>query len=206
MAEYYMFNKPRGCITARRDSRQKTVMDYFPEEKRDVLFPVGRLDKDTEGFILITDDGKLCFDLMSPENLIPKTYFFWVQGVLSDDKIRELQSGINIYKNSPYETSPAKIKVDRVGVLREIENLLIGDDIKLSNKRGELPITSGYITITEGKKHQVKRMLRYAGCRVVYLKRVSIGEIGLDETLELGTYRELSQDEVKKLNKKISLA
>lgn len=205
MSEYYMFNKPRGCITARRDTRQKTVMDYFPEGKRDVLFPVGRLDKDTEGFILITDDGKLCFELMSPENLVPKTYFFWVQGVLSDDKISELQSGVTIYKNSSYETSPAKIKVDRVGVLREIKNLLIGDDIKLSNKRGELPVTAGYITITEGKKHQVKRMLRYAGCRVVYLKRVSIGEICLDETLELGAYRELSQDEVKKLNKKMSL-
>ena len=205
MSEYYMFNKPRGCITARRDTRQKTVMDYFPEGKRDVLFPVGRLDKDTEGFILITDDGKLCFELMSPENLVPKTYFFWVQGVLSLNKIHELESGVSIYKNSPYETSPAKIAVERVGVLRQIKNLLIGDDIKLSNKRGELPVTAGYITITEGKKHQVKRMLRYAGCRVVYLKRVSIGEICLDETLELGAYRELSQDEVKKLNKKMSL-
>ena len=201
MSEYYMFNKPRGCITARRDTRQKTVMDYFPEGKRDVLFPVGRLDKDTEGFILITDDGKLCFELMSPENLVPKTYFFWAQGILTEEKIHEIESGINIYKNTSYQTSPAKITVERVGILREIKNLLIGDDIKLSNKRGELPVTAGYITITEGKKHQVKRMLRYAGCRVVYLKRVSIGQVSLDQTLALGKYRKMSKDEILKLKK-----
>ena len=202
MSEYYMFNKPRGCITARRDSRQATVMDYFPEDKRDVLFPVGRLDKDTEGFILITDDGMLCFDLMNPNNLIPKTYFFWAQGILTEEKIHEIESGINIYKNTSYQTSPAKITVERVGILREIKNLLIGDDIKLSNKRGELPVTAGYITITEGKKHQVKRMLRYAGCRVVYLKRVSIGQVSLDQTLALGKYRKMSEDEILKLKNK----
>ncbi len=205
MSEYYMFNKPRGCITARRDSRQITVMDYFPEDKRDVLFPVGRLDKDTEGFILITDDGRLCFDLMNPEHLIPKTYFFWAQGVLSPEKILEIESGVNIYKNSPYQTSPAKITVERIGVLREIKHLLIGDDIKLSNRRGETPVVSGYITITEGKKHQVKRMLRYADCRVVYLKRVSIGDVFLDEAIASGKYREMSKEEISKLNKKISL-
>lgn len=204
MSEYYMFNKPRGCITARRDSRQATVMDYFPEDKRDVLFPVGRLDKDTEGLILITDDGRLCFDLMNPDNSIPKTYFFWAHGVLSHEKLLEIESGVNIYKNSSYQTSPAKITVESVGVLREIKHLLIGDDIKLSNRRGETPVVSGYITITEGKKHQVKRMLRYAGCRVVYLKRISIGEVFLDEAVASGKYRELSKEEISKLNKKIS--
>ena len=196
MSEYYMFNKPRGCITARRDPRNATVMDYFPEEKRDILFPVGRLDKDTEGFILITDDGRLCFDLMNPDNLVPKTYFFWAQGVLTDEKILEVESGVNIYKNNSFHTSPAKITVDKAGKLREIKNFLIGDDIKLSNRRGDIPVVSGYITITEGKKHQVKRMLRYAGCRVVYLKRVSIGDVHLDDSLGSGEYRKMTEDEI----------
>ena len=196
MSEYYMFNKPRGCITARRDPRNATVMDYFPEEKRDILFPVGRLDKDTEGFILITDDGRLCFDLMNPDNLVPKTYFFWAQGVLTDEKILEVESGVNIYKNNSFHTSPAKITVDKAGKLREIKNFLIGDDIKLSNRQGDIPVVSGYITITEGKKHQVKRMLRYAGCRVVYLKRVSIGDVSLDDSLGSGEYRKMTEDEI----------
>ena len=86
--EYYLLNKPSGCITARRDPRHKTVMDLFPEEKRDLLFPVGRLDRDTEGLLLVTDDGVLCARLLSPENGIEKTYFFYALGTLTEDKIR----------------------------------------------------------------------------------------------------------------------
>ena len=201
MSEYYMFHKPRGCITARCDARQKTVMDYFTDDKRDILFPVGRLDKDTEGLLIITDDGRLCFDLMNPQNEVPKTYFFWAQGILTEDKIRELESGVNIYKNRGAGTAPAKITVESIGLLREIKNLLVGNDIKISNRRGELPVVSGYITITEGKKHQVKRMLGYAGCRVVYLKRISIGEVFLDNNLHPGEYRTLNPCELDKLNK-----
>lgn len=204
MLEYYMFHKPRGCITARCDARQRTVMDYFPNDKRDILFPVGRLDKDTEGFIIITNDGRLCFDLMNPANKVPKTYFFWAQGILTKDKIRELESGVNIYKNRGAETAPAKITVENPGILREIKSLLVGNDIKISNRRGDLPVVSGYITITEGKKHQVKRMLGYADCRVVYLKRISIGDVLLDENLRPGEYRDLTSSEIDKLNKKYS--
>ena len=197
MLEYYMFHKPRGCISARRDERHKTVMDYFPEDKRDTLFHVGRLDKDTEGFLIITNDGKLCYDLMKPEKEVPKTYFFWVQGILSEKSIKELEGGVSIFSNSEAETAPAKITVEDTATLRDIKYLLCGSDTRVSNRRGHLPVTSGYITITEGKKHQVKRMLRYAGCRVIYLKRLKIGNVELDPTLDVGEYRPITEHELK---------
>ena len=196
MSEYYMFHKPRGCVTARRDERHKTVMDYFPLEKRDVLFPVGRLDKDTEGLLLVTDDGALCYRLLMPENEVSKTYFFWAQGLLTEEKCREVEGGVKIYKNRDDTTAPAKITVTGVSTMRAIKDLLCEDDSKVSNRRGDLPVTSGYITITEGKKHQVKRMIRYAGCRVVYLKRMSMGALSLDETLPAGEYRPLTEEEL----------
>ena len=199
-----MLHKPRGCITARRDPRHKTVMDYFPEEKRDVLFPVGRLDKDTEGLLIVTNDGTLSFDLMNPQRSVPKTYFFWAMGNPDYDRLREVEGGVHIYKSREKSTCPATIEVLSLSTLWEIRSLLDYEDTKISLRRGALPVFCGTITITEGKEHQVKRMLRYAGCRVVYLKRVSIGEITLDETLPLGEYRPLSQDEITKLNKKIS--
>lgn len=196
MLEYYMFHKPRGCITARRDDRHKTVMDYFPEQRRNELFPVGRLDKDTEGFLLITNDGELCFELMSPENEIPKTYFFWALGTLSEEKIKEVESGVSIYKGRDFETAPAKITLSEVARLADIKELLSEEDAKMSHRRGEMQVMAGYITITEGKKHQVKRMIRYAGCRVLYLKRVKIGNLELDRELPRGSYRPLSSEEI----------
>ena len=202
MHSYYMFHKPRGCITARRDARHATVMDYFPEERRDELFPVGRLDKDTEGFLLVTDDGDLCFELMSPENEIPKTYFFWALGTLREEKIKEIESGISIYKGRDFETAPAKIHISHTATLADIKPLLSDEDAKMSRKRGEMQVTAAYITITEGKKHQVKRMVRYAGCRVLYLKRVKIGGLALDEDLPKGEYRALSSSELDLIKSK----
>lgn len=196
MFEYYMFHKPRGCITARRDDRHKTVMDYFPEQRRNELFPVGRLDKDTEGFLLITNDGELCFELMSPENEIPKTYFFWALGTLNEEKIKEVESGVSIYKGRDFETAPAKITLSEVARLADIKELLSEEDAKMSHRRGEMQVMAGYITITEGKKHQVKRMIRYAGCRVLYLKRVKIGNLELDRELPRGSCRPLSSEEI----------
>jgi len=201
MLEYYMLHKPRGCISARRDERHKTVMDYFPEEKREALFHVGRLDKDTEGLLIITNDGKLCFDLMKPEKEVEKTYFFWVQGILTEESIRELESGVGIYNDKEKITAPAKITTESTATLKDIKELLCGSDIRVSNRRGELPVTSGYITITEGKKHQVKRMLKYVGCRVVYLKRLKIGGLKLDPDLPPGAYRPLTKAELKNLTK-----
>ncbi len=194
-----MFNKPSGCITARRDERHKTVMDYFPEEKRDLLFPVGRLDKDTEGFLLVTNDGMLFHELMIPERKVSKTYFFWAKGTISDDKIGELESGAAIYPDKTELTAPATLKILERRTLIEVKHLLSEEDSKLTRKKGETPVFSGLLTITEGKKHQVKRMLQYAQCKVVYLKRVAIGGLSLDESLPLGEYRALTGEEVLKL-------
>lgn len=191
-----MFHKPRGCVTARRDARHKTVMDYFPEQMRDILFPVGRLDRDTEGLLLVTDDGALCYDLLMPEKHVSKTYFFWAQGILTEEKISELEGGVKIYRNREDFTAPCKITVTDHSTLRGIKDLLSEDDNKVSNRRGDLPVTGGIITITEGKKHQVKRMIRYGGCRVVYLKRLAMGRLTLDESLAPGEYRPLTEDEV----------
>ena len=196
MAEYYMFNKPRGCISARRDQRHKTVMDYFPEEIRSTHFPIGRLDKDTEGLLIITSDGKLAHKLLSPEHHIPKKYFFYAQGEINEEKLAELCSGVSIYRNRTDKTAPAKIEIGECLSLRDIKDYLDLPDTTLATRRGDLPVFSGFITITEGKNHQVKRMIRYAGARVVYLKRVSMGRLPLDPSLEKGESRPLTSAEL----------
>lgn len=199
MNEYYMFHKPRGCITARRDPRKKTVMDYFPEDKRDVIFPVGRLDKETEGFLVLTNDGAFCHKLMMPESEIAKTYFFWVLGTIEKDKLCEIENGVKIYKGREFVTSPAKVSIESTAALASIRHLLSEEDFKLSQRKESLAVTSGYVRITEGKKHQVRRMLAYAGTRVVYLKRVKIGELSLDEKLKAGEYRALARFELEQI-------
>jgi pseudouridine synthase len=140
MARYYMFHKPKGAITARRDERHKTVMDYFPECDRDILFPVGRLDKDTEGLLIVTDDGAFTYRLLSPESGISKTYFFYAQGVLSPDMIAKIESGINIYTHKDFETAPAKITVTETKTLREIKEYLSGKDTRVENRRGDMAV------------------------------------------------------------------
>ena len=196
-----MFHKPKGAVTARRDDRHKTVMDYFPEEDRDILFPVGRLDKDTEGFLIVTDDGMFTYRLLSPESHIEKTYFFYALGIPDEKKLSELQGGVSIYRNRDDKTAPAKINITESTTLRGIKDYIEYDAKTLFSKRGDLPCVGGYITITEGKKHQVKRMLRYAGSKVVYLKRMMIGDIPLDPLLPLGEYREMTEEEIKALSK-----
>ena len=197
--EYYMLHKPRGCITARRDARHKTVMDIFPEEKRDLLFPVGRLDKDTEGLLIVTNDGMLSFGLMNPAHKVSKTYFFWALGEPSKEKLYELERGVRIYAGNEDVTSPATVCVLETATLFDISDLLDYEDTKISKRRGELPVYSGTITITEGKKHQVKRMIRYAGNRVLYLKRLSISGLTLDPELCPGEYRPLTDEELSLL-------
>ncbi len=196
MPEYYMFNKPQGCVTARRDPRHKTVMDYFSEEKRDVLFPVGRLDRDTEGFLLVTDDGELCYRLLRPEHHVPKTYYFKATGELSDEEIKLLERGVRIYKNSELVTAPAKIVRLRALTYLDIACHLPERDRRMSERRAAQPAVEGLVSVTEGKKHQVRRMLRHVGCKVVYLKRIKMGEIPLDETLAPGEYRPLTEEEL----------
>ena len=199
MYRYFMFNKPRGCITARRDHRHATVMDYFPEEQRFCLHPLGRLDLDTEGLMIVTDDGMLDLMVMNPERHVAKKYYFWAMGEPDDDKISRLERGVSITDGNI--TRPAKVQVIARAHICDICHLL-GDRYRPKlMKNPTVPVFSGYITITEGKKHQVKRMLKAVGCCVVYLKRVSIGNLKLDESLAPGEYRPLTPLELEELCK-----
>jgi len=198
---YYMFNKPATCITARRDPRHKTVMDYFPEELRDVVFPVGRLDKDTEGLLLVTNDGELTFRLLSPNYRKKKTYFFYAKGVPDEEKLKELATGVNIYADRDWLSAPAEVNITEKLTLGDIKEFLCEEDRVLAIKKPDLHVIGGFITITEGKKHQVKRMIRYTGPKVVYLKRVSFSGIELDENLKKGEYRALTEEELSILRK-----
>lgn len=183
---YYMFHKPSGCVTANRDERHITVMDYMKEVIVPGLHPVGRLDKDTEGLLLFTNDGVWTQSLMNPENHVEKTYFFWSMGEISDEAVKELEAGVMMRGG---QACPARFLIEKKGILGEIRNIATG--IKPGN-RPDQPVFSGYLTIYEGRKHQVKRMIRAIGGYVVYLKRISIGNLVLDEGLQPGEFRELS--------------
>ena len=196
---YYMFNKPRGCVTARRDAQHKTVMDYFSECDRDILFPVGRLDRDTVGFLLITDDGMLCTRLMRPEGHVEKTYFFVAKGEMSDDNVTRLEGGIDISVRKMAKTKPAELEIIERTTLGRVLEYLDYDNRKIALSRPDLPAFIGKLTITEGKKHQVKRMIRHFGAKVVYLRRISLGGVPLDESLAEGSYRELTAEELATL-------
>mgnify|MGYP002671993908 FL=1 len=168
---YYILHKPAGVITATEDKKESTVMDILREEKVKNLFPVGRLDKDTEGLLLITDDGELAHNLLSPKKHVDKEYLVKVRDSISEDDCRKLSEGVDIGDEKP--TAPAK--VERVA---EKEILL---------------------TIREGRFHQVKRMLQAVGNEVLYLKRLSMGSLRLPKDLEKGAYRPLSEDEIYKI-------
>ena len=191
-----MFNKPKGCITAVRDPRHKTVMDYIEFDLQRKIFPVGRLDRDTEGFLLLTDDGKLAYSLMRPENSVSKTYFLYAKGVLTPELKDKLERGVYLLDKKNTFTAPAKAVLLEAFTLKQIEEYLEGKDKKLTNKYKDEPAFSMTLTITEGKKHQVKRMLGAIGCKVLYLKRLSIGNVTLDKDLAPGEYRPLEEDEI----------
>lgn len=196
---YYMFHKPEGCITARKDAVNKTVFDFLQGVNTSGIFHVGRLDKDTEGLLLFTNDGDFNHKLMYPEKHIEKKYFFIALGSLNEVEMKKLEEGISIGEGEAL-TKPAKIDGLRFGTYKEFEH---DTDIRrfynIDSNRYDQPVVSGYLTISEGRKHQVKRMLKAAGCYVVYLKRISIGELMLDETLKKGQYRMLKEDEIQKL-------
>lgn len=195
-----MFNKPGGCVTARSDSINKTVMDYFPPEMRNILHPSGRLDKDTEGFLLITDDGMLTHTLMQPKSHVSKTYFFYAIGELTEEKIKAVSEGVYM-KGRDIPSLPAEISCTGTGVITDIADLLADDKRERLLKFSGQKIFSGYMTITEGKNHQVKRMLRSIGCCCVYLKRTAVGGVQLDESLAPGEYRPLTSEELSMLKK-----
>lgn len=169
---YYMLNKPGGVISATKDRVSATVMDLLPAEIRKNLFPVGRLDKDTEGLLLLTDDGELAHRLLSPAKHVDKTYLVQVVRPISPEDCRALEAGVDIGEEKL--TGPAVAEP-----LQERELLL---------------------TIQEGKFHQVKRMLQAVGNEVTALKRVRFAGLTLDETLKPGEYRELTDREVRSLH------
>jgi len=170
---YYMLNKPQGVVSATEDNLCKTVIDILKEEKVPGLFPVGRLDKDTEGLLIITDDGELTHNLLSPKKHVDKTYFVTADKEISKEDISKFESGIDIGEDKLCKPSRLEfINIDESGF-------------------------NYYLTITEGKFHQVKRMFQACGSRVIFLKRISMGRLKLDESLECGKYRKLREDELE---------
>ncbi|MDC7286360.1 rRNA pseudouridine synthase [Blautia schinkii] len=175
---YYLLHKPAGCVSATEDKREKTVMDYIPSDRKG-LFPVGRLDKDTEGLLLITDDGALAHELLSPKKHVPKTYYALVEGRVNDEDAAAMRQGVDIgeEKNTlPAELEILSVKEQDGGWQSEIR-----------------------LTICEGKFHQVKRMMEAVGKKVIYLKRISMGPIVLPSDLKKGECRPLTGEEVELL-------
>lgn len=170
---YYMLNKPAGVLSATEDKNENTVLDLLGEDKTEGLFPVGRLDKDTEGLLLITNDGALAHELMSPAKHVEKEYECCLAHPFDDTQKAQLEQGVDIGEKAL--TKPAAVKI-------------------LDEKR----IT---LTITEGKFHQVKRMLHTVGNEIIYLKRIRMGTLTLDEELPKGSYRRLTVEETESLRK-----
>lgn len=169
---YLMMNKPPGVISATEDPHDETVIDLL--ELNDTIlnpFPVGRLDKDTEGLLLLTNDGQLSHQLLSPKKHVPKTYFAVIKGEVTDQDISEFSNGVIL--DDGYHTKPGELVILKSGIHSDIE-----------------------LTIMEGKFHQVKRMFEAVGKKVIYLKRMSMGPLALDESLKLGEYRELTDEEI----------
>lgn len=169
---YYMLNKPQGVVSATQDNTAGTVTELLAAEGRKDLFPVGRLDKDTEGLLLLTNDGKLAHRLLSPKKHVDKTYLVTVAHSLSEEDIRRLEQGVDIGEDRM--TLPAKVAV-------QSERMI-------------------HLTIQEGKYHQVKRMLQAVDNQVTALKRIRFGKIILDEELAPGAYRPLTTQEEKELH------
>ena len=170
---YIMMNKPAGCVSASRDRDEKTVLELLPEEyRRRDMAPAGRLDKDTTGFLLITNDGQLGHRLLSPKHHVPKTYLAEIAQPLTDQDIALLERGVDIGDETP--TLPASVEIPD----------------------GETP-TNVLLTITEGRYHQVKRMFEAVGKPVISLHRQSFGALTLDPSLAPGEYRELTEEELE---------
>lgn len=188
---YYMFYKPFGCVTARRDTRFPVVMDYFRHLGNEKLSPVGRLDRETEGLLLVTDDGTWNQRMTNPAFHVPKTYEFMAMGTLDPEKIKRLSEGV-VLIGADRPTSGAAVTVTGQSVLSKIRPSLHPDmQEKLRHNLPEHPVVCGQITIAEGKKRQIRRMLKAVGCCVIYLKRLSVGDIVLDPALRPGEFKEL---------------
>ena len=175
---YIMMNKPQNVISATEDAIDKTVVDLLEEKDRIYkVFPVGRLDKDTEGLMLLTNDGELAHKLISPKKDVEKKYYVEVSGELKEEHLELVKDGLVI--DEGYKCKSARLEILESSKVKSIAN----------------------IYITEGKFHQVKRMMKALGTTVTYLKRLSIGTLELDKNLKLGEYRYLTDKEIKNLNK-----
>lgn len=171
--EYIMLYKPAGVLTATKDKRQSTVFSLLKDTKRKDLFPVGRLDKDTEGLLLLTNNGNLAHRLLSPKHHVDKTYYAKVTGTIGEEEIKQFAEGIFC---GEFTALPAKLEIKKTGEISEVE-----------------------VTVQEGKFHQIKRMFEAVGAKVIYLKRLRMGSLWLDETLTPGQFRELTAKEVEEL-------
>lgn len=179
---YLMLNKPQGVVSSTEDTRDRTVVDLLePEYASFDVFPVGRLDKDTEGLLLLTNDGKLAHNLLSPRKHVPKTYYAKVEWEVGDEDRLAFEQGVTL--DDGYVTMPAKLRILSSGsaVMERVSEI--------------------ELTIMEGKFHQVKRMFQAVGKKVVYLKRFSMGPLLLDQNLALGKSRELTEQELEALQR-----
>ena len=158
-------------MTALKDKKNKTVMDYMPKECRKDLTPVGRLDKDTEGLLLFTNDGKLAHQLLSPKSHVDKTYFARVKGKVTSEDVEAFMEGLDIGDDK--RTLPARLTVRKSGQVSEVE-----------------------VIVCEGRFHQIKRMFQAVGKEVIYLKRISFGKLVLDNTLKVGQYRKVKKEDI----------
>lgn len=191
MKHYYMFNKPFGCVTAHRDDRFPVVMDYFHSLGNDRLSPVGRLDRETEGLLMITDDGVWNQKMTNPAFHVPKTYEFAALGTLNEENLQRLSEGVLLI-GSDRPTTGASVTVTGTSILSKVVPHLHPDmQEKLKYNLPDHPVVSGTITISEGRKRQIRRMLKVVGCCVIRLKRISMGSIVLDEKLAPGEYKEI---------------
>ncbi len=176
--EYYMLNKPVGVISATEDRKDTTVIDLIRDKKRKDLFPVGRLDKDTEGLLLITNDGDLAHRLLAPKKHVDKVYYAKIDSAVTEEDVKKFAEGIDIGTDEKEMTRPAKLEIIKSGEESEIR-----------------------LTIHEGKFHQVKRMFHAVGKEVTYLKRERMGTLCLDENLKPGEYRLLTEEEIENVRK-----
>ncbi|MCA5012013.1 MULTISPECIES: pseudouridine synthase [unclassified Enterococcus] len=175
---YYLLHKPQGVVSATEDARDQTVIDLLKEEDyRTDLFPVGRLDKDTEGLLLLTNDGQLAHRLLSPKKHVDKEYFAEIEGLVTEEDVQIFASGFAL-------TNGEQVK----------QSKLLIDEINEANQTSKIRLV-----IQEGKFHQVKRMFEAVDKRVVYLKRLRMGSLVLDEHLPLGAYRPLTETELQEL-------
>ncbi len=168
---YIMLNKPAGYISSTKDYKDETVLELIDGLEHYDLHPVGRLDKDTEGLLILTNDGQFSHDVLSPRKHVNKTYFARVDGYVTNETVELFKAGVTL--DDGYKAMPAELQIVRAGEISEIE-----------------------LVIQEGKFHQVKRMFKAVDMTVIYLKRIKMGGLPLDESLAPGAYRKLTLEEI----------